>query len=121
MTSYQFPSGAEIKSPAASSLLKSVPVPVTVVPFKVHAVVPVRAVGSGLFSTLTSSPAEREVDAFVIVLYGVAAVPVPLVSSPFAHEQYTIAIIASDYAKLNSSVPKSSLNVSPLASVTSEP
>jgi hypothetical protein len=57
----------------------------------------------------------------VIVLYGAAAVPVPVVSSPVAHEQYTIAIITSDYAKLNSSVPNSSLNVSPDASVTSEP
>jgi len=61
------------------------------------------------------------VDAFVIVLYGLAAVPVPLVSLPVAHEQYTIAIITSDYAKLNSSVPKSSLNVSSFARVTSEP
>jgi len=121
MTSYQPPSGAEIKSPIASSLVKSVLVPVTVVPFNVHAVVPVKAVGSGLFATLTSSPAVLDVDAFVIVLYGAAAVPVPVVSSPVAHEQYTIAIITSDYAKLNSSVPKSSLNVSPDASVTSEP
>ena len=121
MTSYQPPSGAEMKSPMTSSLVKRVPVPVTLVSFSVHAVVPVNAVGSGLFSTLTSSPAVRDVDAFVIVLYGLAAVPVPLVSSPFAHEQYTIAIIASDYAKLNSSEPKSSLNVSPLASVTSDP
>ena len=76
----------------ASSVVKSVPVPVTPVPFKVHAVMPVKAVGSGLFSTLTSSPALLEVDAFVIVLYGLAAVPVPVVSSPVAHEQYTIAI-----------------------------
>jgi len=91
-----------MKSPMTSSLVKSVSVPVTVVPFNVHAVVPVRAVGSGLFSTLTSSPAVLDVDAFVIVLYGAAAVPVPLVSLPVAHEQYTIAIITSDYAKLNS-------------------
>jgi len=121
MTSYQLPSGAEMKSPMASSVLKSVPVPVTVVPFSVQAVVPVNAVGSGLFATLTSSPAVLDSDAFVIVLYGLAAVPVPLVSSPVAHEQYTIAIITSDYAKLNSSVPKSNLNVSPDASVTSVP
>ena len=120
MTSYQLPSGAEIKSPAASSLVKSVSVPVTVVPFNVHAVVPVRAVGSGLLATLTSSPAVLDSDAFVIVLYGLAAVPVPLVSLPVAHEQYTIAIIASDYAKLNSSVPKSSLKVSLACNVTSE-
>ena len=110
-----------MKSPIANSVLKSVPVPVTVVLFNVQAVVPVKAVGSGLFSTLTSSPAEREVDAFVIVLYGAAAVPVPLVSSPFAHEQYTIAIITSDYVRLNSSVPKSNLNVSLACNVTSEP
>ena len=70
MTSYQLPSGAEMKSPIANSVVKSVLVPVTLVSFSVHAVVPVKAVGSGLFSTLTSSPAEREVDAFVIVLYG---------------------------------------------------
>ena len=92
MTSYQFPSGAEIKSPITSSLVKSVPVPVTPVLFKVHAVVPVKAVGSGLLATLTSSPALLEVDAFVIVLYGLAAVPVPVVSLPVSHEQYTIVI-----------------------------
>ena len=92
MTSYQLPSGAEMKSPMTSSLVKSVPVPVTVVPFSVQAVVPVKAVGSGLLATLTSSPAVLEVDAFVIVLYGAAAVPVPVLSSPVAHEQYTIVI-----------------------------
>ena len=81
-----------MKSPMTSSVVKSVPVPVTVVPFKVHSVVPVKAVGSGLLATLTSSPALLDVDAFVIVLYGLAAVPVPVVSSPVAHEQYTIAI-----------------------------
>ena len=96
ITSYQPPSGAEMKSPIANSVVKSVPVPVTVVPFIVHAVVPVKAVGSGLLATLTSSPAALEVDAFVIVLYGAAAVPVPVVSLPVAHEQYTIAIITSD-------------------------
>ena len=85
-----------MKSPIANSVVKSVPVPVTVVLFNFHAVVPVKAVGSGLLATLTSSPAVLDVDAFVIVLYGLAAVPVPLVSSPVAHEQYTIAIIASD-------------------------
>ena len=57
MTSYQPPSGAEMKSPIASSLVKSVLVPVTLVSFSVHAVVPVNAVGSGLLATLTSSPA----------------------------------------------------------------
>jgi hypothetical protein len=96
MTSYQLPSGAEMKSPIANSVVKSVLVPVTLVSFSVHAVVPVKAVGSGLLATLTSSPAVLDVDAFVIVLYGAAAVPVPFVSSPVAHEQYTIAIIASD-------------------------
>ena len=92
ITSYQPPSGAEMKSPMTSSVVKSVPVPVTVVPFKVQAVVPVKAVGSGLLATLTSSPAVLDVDAFVIVLYGLAAVPVPDVSLPVAHEQYTIVI-----------------------------
>ena len=121
MTSYQPPSGAEIKSPIASSVVKSVPVPVTVVLSNVHAVVPVKAVGSGLLATLTSSPAVLDVDAFVIVLYGLAAVPVPVVSSPVAHEQYTIAIISSDYAKLNSSAPKSNAMVSLACNVTSAP
>ena len=96
MTSYQLPSGAEMKSPIANSVVKSVLVPVTVVPFNVHAVVPVKAVGSGLLATLTSSPPVKPVLALVIVLYGAAAVPVPVVSSPVAHEQYTIAIITSD-------------------------
>ena len=92
MTSYQLPSGALIKSPMTSSVVKSVPVPVTVVPFNVHAVVPVKAVGSGLLATLTSSPAVLYVDAFVIVLYGLTAVPVPVVSLPVAQEQYMIAM-----------------------------
>ena len=93
MTSYQLPSGALIKSPMTSSVVKSVPVPVTVVPFRVQAVVPVKAVGSGLFATLTSSPAALDVVALVIVFHRAAAVPVPVVSLPVAHEQYTIAII----------------------------